>query len=82
MFFVYVLYSINYNKTYVGCTSDLESRLIAHNHHANKGWTKSFMPWKCIYFEEFDTKTDALKREKELKTGKGRAFIKSLIISK
>ncbi len=79
MFFVYVLYSVNFKKTYVGFTSDLDSRVKAHNHQANKGWTKRFMPWECIYFEEFHTKSQAMKREMELKTGKGRDFIKSLI---
>jgi putative endonuclease len=50
--------------------------LLAHNHPKNKGWTKRFQPWKIFYFEEFSTKKEALFREKELKSGKGREFIK------
>ena len=79
MFYTYVLYSQEYNKTYVGYTSNLEDRLLAHNHPHNNGWTKSFIPWKILFYETFDTKQEAMKREKELKSGKGRDFIANLL---
>ena len=79
MFTVYVLQSVNFNKIYIGFTSDIENRIIAHNHSANKGWTKSFKPWKVIYTEHFETKAKAMNREKQLKTGKGREFIHKII---
>jgi putative endonuclease len=75
MYTVYVLYSVNHNKIYIGYTSNIENRLLAHNHFGNKGWTKSFQPWKLIYSEEFDTKSEAMIREKQLKSAKGRDFI-------
>jgi putative endonuclease len=78
MFTVYALYSERYDKIYIGMTSDLEMRLYAHN-NLPKGWTRSFRPWKVIYNEEFANKSDALKREKELKTAKGRSFVRSKI---
>ena len=80
MFTVYVLKSLNCSKFYVGFTSDLNARLIAHNHTQNKGWTKSFMPWEVVYSEIFDTKKNAMDREKQLKTAKGREFIKKEIL--
>jgi len=76
MFIVYVLHSQNFDKNYVGYTSDIEKRLFAHNHPSNKGWTKSFQPWKIIYTEEFVKKKDAMIREKQLKSSKGREFIR------
>jgi putative endonuclease len=82
MFYVYLLYSSTFNKTYVGFTSDLESRLIAHNHVNNKGWTKRFQPWMILHYEKFETKQAAMLREKELKTGKGRDFIAQLLKSR
>jgi putative endonuclease len=82
MFYVYILYSVDFKKTYVGFTSDLDSRLIAHNHLKNKGWTKRFQPWQIIHSEKFETKQAAMLREKELKTGKGREFISELIKSR
>ncbi|MFN8298513.1 MAG: GIY-YIG nuclease family protein [Chitinophagales bacterium] len=76
MFTVYILYSDSYKKTYVGFTSDLESRLRAHNEQATKGWTMKFRPWRVVYTETFATKSEALKKEKWLKSGVGRDFIK------
>jgi putative endonuclease len=82
MFTVYVLYSPSSNKTYTGYTSDIDSRLRSHNVMANKGFTVKYRPWVLIYSEEFSTKTDAIKRENELKTGKGRTFIKGIVKEK
>ena len=79
MFTVYVLYSKDYNKIYIGFTSDLEQRLLSHNELGKKGWTIKFRPWQLIYKEEYQLKSDAMKREKELKTATGRNFIWSLI---
>ncbi len=79
--FVYVLYSKSHDKIYVGMTSNLEKRLFAHN-NLPKGWTKSFRPWVLAYFEEYSTKSEALKREKSLKSHLGRDFIQNEIISK
>ncbi len=77
-FAVYILYSKKYSKTYVGYTSDLISRFHSHNSLAIKGWTLKFRPWEVIHVEFFSSKTEAMKREKELKSGKGRDFIKSI----
>lgn len=62
---------------YKGSTSDLKARLLKHN----KGdvlSTKAGCPWKLIYYEAFINKTDALREEKFLKSGKGRERIKYL----
>jgi putative endonuclease len=82
MFTVYVLYSPTFGKTYTGFTSSLSQRLESHNSLATKGYTLKYRPWILLFSEEFETKTEALKREKELKSGKGRDFIKSLIQNK
>ena len=79
MFYVYVLYSREYNKIYVGFTSDLEARLNHHNHPLNNGWTARYKPWGIIYNEAFESKKDAMTREKQLKSAKGRQFIKSIL---
>ena len=79
MFHVYVLHSAHTGKIYIGFTSNIEARLIAHNHPSNKGWTRSFMPWKLIHSEVYETKKDAMVREKQLKSARGREFIYSII---
>jgi putative endonuclease len=78
VFIVYVLYSPKYNKHYTGYTADIVSRLVAHNHLSKYDWTKRYRPWKLIHTENFTTKAEASRREKWLKTGVGREFIRSL----
>lgn len=75
MYKVYVLYSKEFNKIYIGFTSDLEDRFLSHNEKATKGFTVKYRPWEIAFFEEFETKPNAMKREKELKTSRGRTFI-------
>jgi len=80
MFTVYVLFSEKYNKLYIGFTSDLEQRFLSHNELATKGFTIRYRPWKIIHTETFDDKSLAMKREKELKQGKGREWIRNNFI--
>jgi putative endonuclease len=75
MFSVYVLYSEEFHKIYIGYSSDLQERIKSHNELATKGWAIRFRPWKLIHQEGFETKTAALRREKELKTARGRKWI-------
>lgn len=82
MFTVYVLYSIKYNKIYIGYTSDLRERLISHNELGKKGWTIKFRPWVLVYSEQLGTKEAAMSRERQLKSAKGRAWIWSEIIAR
>ena len=79
MHFVYVLFSDHFDKIYIGYSSDLERRLLFHNELATSGWTIKFRPWKIIYTESFDDKPTALNREKQLKSSRGRDFIRNLI---
>ena len=79
MYTVYALYSENYDKIYIGMTSDIDQRLKSHNELGKKGWTKNFRPWIIIYQEDHPDKSEALKREKQLKTSAGRSFIRSII---
>ena len=73
---VYILWSENYDKTYVGFTSSLINRYHSHNSLSRKGWTKSYRPWKVVHLDFFETKQGALRKEKYYKSGVGRAYIK------
>ncbi len=79
MYYVYVLYSSEYDNIYIGYTSDLQARLTSHNHPQNHGWTARYRPWQLIYHEIFETKKDAMIREQQLKSARGRQFVKSLL---
>ena len=71
MYSVYILLSKKDNKRYVGFTNNLERRLSEHNSGLVKS-TKSRRPLILIYQEEFENKSDARKREKEIKAKKGK----------
>ncbi|MFA7253718.1 MAG: GIY-YIG nuclease family protein [Patescibacteria group bacterium] len=77
MYYIYVLYSIHYPKRYVGCTGDIQRRLTEHN-SGKMSFTKRYMPWKLIHSEGFETLAEARCREKYLKTGAGRRFLKTI----
>jgi len=76
---VYCLYSFKYDKIYVGYTSDLISRFHSHNSLATKGYTLRHRPWIVAYTEELESKSVAMKREKELKSSRGRAYLREHI---
>lgn len=74
-YFVYVLESYIDGRLYKGQTSDIEKRIIEHNSGKTKS-TKGYKPWKLVYFETFETRDEAVIREKYFKTGIGREFLK------
>ncbi|MDP3929696.1 MAG: GIY-YIG nuclease family protein, partial [Bacteroidota bacterium] len=61
MFKVYILYSAKKDNYYVGQTEDLERRLVEHNLRKNLGASD----WELKYYESFETRSDAMKREFE-----------------
>ena len=79
MYTVYILYSKKLDKLYVGYTSNLEARFKSHNELATKGWTVKGRPWKIIHTEEYESKTEAMRRERALKTHQGRNYLRKLI---
>ena len=74
MYYIYVSWSSKLSKRYVGSTDNVEKRVAEHNRGCNK-FTKGGIPWIKVYQEEFSTKTEALKREKFLKSGQGRTWL-------
>jgi len=76
--FVYILYSLKSDKFYVGCTSDVPTRLIQHNSGINKS-TKHGFPWELKYTETFESLKEARFRELEIKKKKSRKYIIWLI---
>lgn len=74
MYYVYVLWSESLQKRYVGSASDVADRIKQHNSGSNR-FTRGGTPWILIHQEEYPTRTEALKREKFLKRGVGRAWL-------
>jgi putative endonuclease len=76
MFFVYIIYSEKVCKKYIGQTEDLVLRLDQHNSNYFQSYTNNKGPWKLIHLETYSTRSEAVLREKYLKSGAGRDWIK------
>ena len=74
----YILQSEKNLEFYVGQSSNLEHRLLAHNNGQVRS-TRPHRPWKLVYFKLFDTRRDAMAWEQQVKSRKSRAFIEKLI---
>ena len=73
---LYILYSQAHGRYYVGSTKDVPERLRRHNAGLVKS-TKAYRPWILVYKEDFTTRSEARKREAQIKRYKsGRAFQK------
>jgi putative endonuclease len=74
-FFAYVLHSLKDGIHYYGSTANLISRLKIHNSGKSK-FTKGHIPWEIIYTEEFNTRSEAMKREMFFKSIDGNIWLK------
>lgn len=64
--YIYILLCRD-NTLYTGWTNDLEARINSHNAGTGAKYTRARLPVKLIYCERFNTKSEALKREIEIK---------------
>ncbi|MBI5466041.1 MAG: GIY-YIG nuclease family protein [Candidatus Kerfeldbacteria bacterium] len=77
MFYTYALKSLTDGHLYIGLTQDVEKRLKEHNTGKTRS-TRNRLPFRLIYQESFNTRLEARQKEKYLKSGIGREFLKSL----
>lgn len=66
MFYTYIL-ECKDGTFYCGYTNNIDERVKTHNEGKGAKYTKSRLPVKLIYFEEFRTKSEAMKREAAIK---------------
>lgn len=76
MYYTYVIQSQKSKYWYTGSTNDLRKRLSQHN-KGESTWTKDRAPWDLIYYEACLNKEDARSREKYLKSGTGKRYLKN-----
>jgi len=78
MYYIYILQSTIKQRYYIGQTEDLINRLDVHN-SGQVRVTKGYRPWKIIYSENYLTRSEAVKRELEIKNYKGGIKFKRLL---
>ena len=67
--YIYILTNKKDGTLYIGVTSDLIKRIWEHKNHVVDGFTKKYHLDKLVYYEVLDDITNAIKREKQLKSG-------------
>jgi putative endonuclease len=77
-FYCYIIYSAILDRYYVGHTEDLSVRLSQHNSGIST-YTSKVSDWTLKYWEEFQTREDAHKREMDIKRKKSRNYIERVI---
>ncbi|MES2848910.1 MAG: GIY-YIG nuclease family protein [Bacteroidota bacterium] len=77
-FYVYILQSLKDFSFYIGQCDDLDRRMSKHFDGMSK-YTSGKRPLRLVYFEVYDSRTIAIKREREIKNKKSRKYIETLI---
>jgi putative endonuclease len=81
-YYVYILQSQTTQKFYVGQTDNLSARLTRHNNRelgAGRYTRKQKGPWQLVYTEEYPSRSDAMKRESQIKSWKSRKAVEKLM---
>jgi putative endonuclease len=82
MFYIYILQSNTSGRYYIGQTDNPDRRLAEHNDPTNKNsqTTKRFKgPWKLVLLEQYENRSDAVARERQIKAWKSRKAINELL---
>ena len=77
-FFVYIIFSKKANRYYVGETEDVNARIQSHLAGISK-YTSIANDWTVVHTESFDSRSDAIRREREIKRMKSRKYIESIL---
>ena len=77
-YYVYVIRSVRFEYIYVGHAENVKTRLEEHYKGKTRS-NKAYRPFELIYFEVFDTRLKAVKREKYFKSGSGREYLKEIL---
>ncbi len=75
LYTIYAIHSKSLDIIYIGQTSNLDRRLEEHSKGYSK-FTSRANDWRLFYSELKETRREALKRERQLKSSRGRAFLR------
>ncbi len=76
-YYMYILRSVSTGRFYVGHTANLPKRIAEHNNNRTFS-IKNRGPWELVYTEEFSSRTEAGRREREIKRMKSHSWIEQL----
>jgi len=77
MYFAYIIQSEKSLRYYTGSAANLEDRLNEHNHGETIS-TKNGIPWRLIHIERFESRSEALNKEKEIKSRGAKRYLEDI----
>lgn len=77
-YYIYVLYNSSKNFIYIGFSENLKERVRKHNAGEVRS-TKAYQPFVLVFYEAYPTKSDAKRREKYLKSNKGKTTLITML---
>ena len=77
-YWTYILQSIKFDKYYIGQSGDVDDRFRRHNNGESKS-TKAYRPWKLVYRKRWNTRSEAVQHEKQLKSFKNKKYLEQSI---
>jgi putative endonuclease len=82
MFWVYILQNPN-GRFYIGHTGDLADRLASHNRtdKISGKFTRKNGPWVLLWCEEYSDRSNAMRREREIKSWKSSRLVRERLLS-
>jgi putative endonuclease len=78
----YILYSLSLDRYYIGHTTEAVSERLRKHLSAHGGWTARAKDWRVVYSEEHYSKSEAYRRELEVKGWKNRSRVEALIAAR
>jgi len=78
MYYVYIIHSVSAERYYIGSAEDWGKRLKRHNGGQVRS-TKAYVPWELAHVEEYPDRTEARKRELQLKHFKSGDAFRNLV---
>jgi len=76
-YYVYAIKSCKKNYIYIGLTNNPRRRIAQHN-EGRERTTRSYAPFRILLIERFNSRQEARRREKYLKSGIGREYLRSI----
>ena len=74
-YFIYFLLSLKNNDLYIGSTENVARRVVLHNVGKARS-TKAYRPWKLLGYEDCASRSEAVRRERFLKTGQQKDILR------
>jgi len=78
VYYLYILQNEATSRFYIGQTQDVAERLAYHNANYSKS-LKNRGPWRLVHTEQYNTRSEAMVRERQLKSWKDRRMIQKLL---